>query len=474
MRNRATKVLLAVVSLAICLSGCAKSGPKVPVVSVSDILGIGSVGMINRYAGIVEAGETVKVNKDANLELAEIAVEAGDAVSKGQVLFSYETESLSIEVERMQLEIEQMNNTITTQKSQISTLEKEQKTADTANKLQYTLQIQQLQLDIKETEFKIASKQKEIDQAKAKLSNANVLSPVAGHIKEVNANGETNPQTGEPLPFISITQEGDFRVRGTVNEMNASSFATDMPVIIRSRTDDSVMWTGTVSAVDWENPVQGNNMMMYGGPQDEMTTSSKYPFYVKLDSFDGLMLGQHVYIEPEQGQMAGQEEGDGFYLPSYYINDLNDPDTDPWVWAVNSKDKLEKRPLVLGNYNMDSDSYEIMEGLSLDDYIAYPDENCRVGAPVRYPGEPDDSEPADTETPEEGFEEGFEEGYEEGMAGEEGFEAVPGVEGDGESDMPAETLPGDTIYGGADVPAGSSVPETDPGVAAVQGTEAVG
>ena len=113
MRNRATKVLLAVVCLAICLSGCAKSGPKVPVVSVSDILGIGSVGMINRYAGIVEAGETVKVNKDANLQIAEIAVEAGDAVSKGQVLFSYETESLSIEVERMQLEIEQMNNTIT-------------------------------------------------------------------------------------------------------------------------------------------------------------------------------------------------------------------------------------------------------------------------------------------------------------------------------------------------------------------------
>ena len=296
MRNRATKVLLAVVCLAICLSGCAKSGPKVPVVSVSDILGIGSVGMINRYAGIVEAGETVKVNKDANLQIAEIAVEAGDAVSKGQVLFSYETESLSIEVERMQLEIEQMNNTITTQKSQITTLEKDQKAADDANKLQYTLQIQQIQLDIKETEYKIASKQKEIDQAKAKLADANVLSPVTGHIKEVNANGETNPQTGEPLPFISITQEGDFRVRGTVNEMNASNFATDMPVIIRSRTDDSLMWTGTVASVDWENPVQSNNMMMYGGPQDEMTTSSKYPFYVRLNSDDGLMLGQHVFI----------------------------------------------------------------------------------------------------------------------------------------------------------------------------------
>ena len=477
MRNRATKVLLAVVCLAICVSGCAKSGPKVPVVSVSEILGIGSVGMINRYAGVVEAGETVKVNKDANLEIAEISVEPGDAVSKGQVLFSYETEALSIDVERMQLEIEQMNNTITTQKSQITTLEKDQKAADQANKLQYTLQIQQIQLDIKETEYKITAKQKEIDQAKAKLADANVLSPVTGHIKEVNANGETNPQTGEPLPFISITQEGDLRIRGTVNEMNAANFATDMPVIIRSRTDDTLMWSGTVSSVDYENPISNTSMMMmYGGQQDEMTTSSKYPFYVTLNSDDGLMLGQHVYIEPEQGQMAGQEEGDGFYLPSYYINDL---DTEsPWVWAANSKDRLEKRTLTLGNYNMDSDSYEIMDGLTLEDYIAYPDENCSVGARVRYPGEPDDSEPVeDAEEYDENYDENYgEEGYEEGFEEGEASEVSPDgeYEFNSEFDAPVDTVPEGAVVGDYSGPDSTKTDGTDPAVAAVSGTEAVG
>ena len=95
MRNRATSVLLAVVCLAICLSACA-SGPRIPVVSVSEILGIGPIGMYNRYAGVIEAGETVSVNKDASLEVAEVAVQAGDAVTKGQVLFSYETAALGI------------------------------------------------------------------------------------------------------------------------------------------------------------------------------------------------------------------------------------------------------------------------------------------------------------------------------------------------------------------------------------------
>lgn len=456
MRNAATKMLLAVVCLAICLSGCSGSGPKVSVTSVSEILGIGPIGMVNRYAGIVEAGETVSVNKDATLEVAEIAVSAGDAVTKGQVLFTYETASLSIEVERMQLEIEQMKNTITTKKSQITTLEKERKTAAEANKLQYTLQIQQLQLDVKETEHNVTAKQKEIDRAKAKLADANVLSPEDGHIKEINASGATNPQTGEPLPFITITQEGEFRVRGTVNELNAQNFSVDMPVTIRSRSDAARTWTGTVTAVDWENPVQDNNMMMYGGPSDEMTTSSKYPFYVKLDSDLGLMLGQHVYIEPGSGQEPSEDGSMGFYLPAYYVNV---GESDPWVWAVNSKDRLEKRTVVLGNYDIETDSYEIMEGLGLDDFIAYPDDNCKAGAKVRYPGEalPED-----------------EDGYDENAFGDVGDLGqsgdFDGQQGEDFAFDDAGSTDAEGISGGID----DAAVMPDPGEAAVQGTEAVG
>ena len=514
MRNRATSVLLVVVCLAICLSACA-SGPRIPVVSVSEILGIGPIGMYNRYAGVIEAGETVSVNKDASLEVAEVAVQAGDAVTKGQVLFSYETAALGIDVERMQLEIEQMNNTVSTKKTQITTLEKEQKTADSANKLQYTLQIQQLQLDIKETEYKVTAKQKEIDRSKTRMADANVLSPVAGHVKEVNANGETNPQTGEPLPFIVITQEGDFRVRGTVNEQNAGEFTVDMPVIIRSRTDESLMWRGTVSAVDWENPIQSSSSMMYG-PTDEMTSSSKYPFYVRLQSDLGLMLGQHVYIEPDNGQMNAGEEGTGFYLPSYFICDL---DTDqPYVWAADSRDKLEKRVVTLGNYNIEADSYEIMEGLTLEDCIAYPDASCKVGAPVRYPGEEVPEEEGESGEGEEYN--GEEGGNESGEAGENfgfilpddglitpdgGYEenegglvtlpaeevpyegnsgAVEGgsgsVEGDsgkieGSSGSFGSGSSGSGSSGGGVLP-GFMLPAgtPDPGIAVVQGTEAVG
>ena len=397
MRKRIICILLTVI-LMFGLCAC-DNGPKIPVISVAELLGIGPMGVAERFSGIVEAGQTVNVDRDVSMEVSMVEVKAGDAVTQGQVLFSYDTQNLSIEVERQQLELEQTNNTITTKKSQISTLEKEQKSAASTEKLQYTLQIQQLQLDVKELEYTVTSKQKEIDRNKMKLADASVKSPVAGRIKEVNAGDNAiDPNTGEPLPFISITQEGDLRIRGTLNELSVQSLSEGTPVVIRSRMDETTYWKGTVATIDWENPVKSDNMYYYS-PTDEMTTSSKYPFYVKLASEANLMLGQHVYIEPDLGQTEVDQDAGTFYLPSYYLNELGS-DT-PWVWAVGKHDKLEKRTVTLGNYDMDLDSYEIMEGLALEDFIAYPEEDCKEGSDVRYPDEPvEEDELSNEENPE--------------------------------------------------------------------------
>ena len=50
-----------------------------------------------------------------------------------------------------------------------------------------------------------------------------------------------------------------------------------------------------------------------------------------LDSSDGLMLGQHVYIEPDEGQ---DDNKAGIWLNDYFIVDA---DTDsPYVWVARS------------------------------------------------------------------------------------------------------------------------------------------
>ena len=107
---------------------------------------------------------------------------------------------------------------------------------------------------------------------------------------------------------------------------------------------------------------------------DSQTSTSTYPFYVNLDSSDGLMLGQHVYIEMDEGQ---ESQKTGIWLSEVYIVDA---DTDsPYVWAADKKGKLEKRSVILGQHDEELGEYEIADGLSKDDCIAYPSDILEEG-----------------------------------------------------------------------------------------------
>ena len=105
--------------------------------------------------------------------------------------------------------------------------------------------------------------------------------------------------------------------------------------------------------------------MYYSSDSSSSTTSSKYPFYVELDSTDGLIVGQHVYIELDYGQDTTALEGIWLDM-SYLVMDENET----YVWARNDNGKLEKRNVTIGNYDENSGRYEILEGLSESDYIA--------------------------------------------------------------------------------------------------------
>ena len=117
------------------------------------------------------------------------------------------------------------------------------------------------------------------------------------------------------------------------------------------------------------------------GADDGMTTASKYPFYIELDDTDGLMLGQHVYIEPDKGE--GDEAPAGPMLPMYYIQ--YEEDGSAFVWAAGKNDKLEKRPVTLGVQDDMMGTCEIAEGLELTDYIAFPQEGMTEGQRPEWP-----------------------------------------------------------------------------------------
>ncbi len=398
------------------------SSDRVYVQKVSSIMGTAS-GAQNRYSGVVQPQKTVEINADSERTVKEILVEVGDEVSEGTPLFSYDTEDLKMELEQAKLELENQDIEISNYKNQIQELEKERNAAAEGDKFEYTTQIQTIQTQIKQAEYEKSSKKLEMDKVQKKIDNSQVTSTASGVVKTIN-DGKNPDQ--ESSAFMTILSAGEYRIQGTANEQNVGMISGGTDVIIRSRVDEELTWTGTVDSLDTGEPISGEDDGMSMGDSDSVSSSSKYPFYVVMDDADGLMLGQHVLIELDGGQM---EEKEGIWLFSGYIvfenaeggesvfdstemltepqEDLfgtealmdqeefwddtemySDFDTDlsgepgsgpAYVWADNGSGKLEKRTVELGEYDEELDEYEILSGLTGDDLIAFPMEGLYEG-----------------------------------------------------------------------------------------------
>ena len=157
---------------------------------------------------------------------------------------------------------------------------------------------------------------------------------------------------------MTIVATGDYRVKGTIDEQSFlnSGLAEGQAVIVRSRVDESKTWQGTISNVDTENTQTDNsNSGMYDDGSSEQK-ASKYNFYVQLTGTGDMLLGQHVYVEPDFGQT---EVKDGIWIDESYV--VKDGD-DAYVWTLNKKDKLEKTKVELVDYDENLMMYEIKSG----------------------------------------------------------------------------------------------------------------
>lgn len=287
------------------------SNDRVYVEKVSKIMGT-ATGVQNRYSGVVQPQETVEINADSERTISEVFVEVGDSVEEGTPLFRYDTEDLSLEIEQAKLELENQDIEISNFNRQISDLEKERAKAAEADKFEYTTQIQTLQTQIKQSEFEKSSKKLEMDKLQKRIDNSQVLSTASGMIKSINDGN--SPE--ESSAYITILSAGEYRIKGLVNEQNRDMIASGMDVIVRSRVDEEITWEGMIDSLDTGEPEDSSNDGMSQPSEDNTTSSSKYPFYVSVGDADGLVLGQHVLIELDNGQM---EEKEGIWLYSGYI-----------------------------------------------------------------------------------------------------------------------------------------------------------
>lgn len=357
-------------------------GNKEELAYVMSVSSMNNMAGTQKLAGIVESQKTLDIQKDAEREVKEILVKTGDEVEVGTPLFIYDTAKLEADLQQANLDLERADNDMKNQKDQIAQLEKEKKKAPEKEQLSYTTQIQSAQMDLKKSEYEKKAKEVEINRIKDQIENSTVTSEMKGVVKSVNnsQNGENiNPYDGSSQAFMTILATGEYRIKGKVNEQNITQIVEGDPAIIRSRVDENAIWRGTYTAVDTKNPnTNSNDGMMLGSGQEQQTTSTSYPFYVELESSEGLLLGQHVYIEQDTGL---EEREPGIWLDEAFIADL---DKKPYVWVESSKGTLEKKTVVLGTHDENMMQYKIESGLKSSDYVAYPQEFFKEGVKTTH------------------------------------------------------------------------------------------
>lgn len=370
-------ILVVVIALILVknLTGGAKDGENVLYAdSVGMITGTG-LGTQNRFTGVVEAQDTLKINLADNQKVKEIFVEKGQEVEPGTKLFEYDTEELAMTLEQGKLELEKITNNIDSLKSQVAALTTEKKSAPASEQLSYTTQIQEIQMNIKEEEYNYKVKELEVNRTQKSLEESTVTSTVSGIVQEINQQPGTDTYSGTEQAFMSILSTGKYRIKGKISEQNIGDLTPGTQVTIRSRVNEDEIWTGTVDNVDTEKPESSSQDSMYSGTETSDNQATKYPFYVTLDTMDGLMLGQHVYVET-----STTLEADKIWLMRDYIVDAGSDN--PYVWVAGENDKLEKRSVSLGETNEEMGTCEIISGLKATDYIVWPSEECKKGAAV--------------------------------------------------------------------------------------------
>ena len=350
---------------------------EVYVMTLDEIMGANSSYSSDVFMGVVEGQETSSVTKSTERELDTIFVSEGDTVEKGTPLFSYKIDNLEAENVQYGFDIEGYNLSIQEYNDDIAKKQKEldKITGDTDEdkdkKEALANEIAGLNTDIKIAQNSIDQTNAKIEENNRKINNSVVKSSVSGVVTKIA--DDTNPYTTDGS-FITILGASEMRIKGQINEQNVWAINVDEPVTLRSRVDASQTWTGTITKIDTESKQENtDSMYSYGGSSEN--SSTKYPFYVTLDDSEGLMMGQHVYIELGKTDAPEMDFSDGTYIYDYYIS--YEEDGTPFLW-VEDGNRLAKQTIELGDYYEEQMVYAV-SGIDKDTKIAYPMDDYKEG-----------------------------------------------------------------------------------------------
>ena len=103
MNGKKWMMTLLAAAMLLGLCGCGESGAAVYVQSVAELSGMGGIAPGDRFAGLVVSENVAEIDRDSDKTIKDLLVKAGDDVTEGQILFSYDTDQLQLTLDKQRL-----------------------------------------------------------------------------------------------------------------------------------------------------------------------------------------------------------------------------------------------------------------------------------------------------------------------------------------------------------------------------------
>lgn len=313
-------------------------------------------------SGRVVPGNTETIYTDATKgKVKDIYVKEGDEVKKGQKLFSYDSQELSLQNKQADLDTQMadMNYKQTTDK--IDSLKQDIQKAKDANADPTTTQPLEAQKSELEGQLKTINLQKQKNELQqqelqTKQDNLIVYSNSNGVVQKLDRDAAQGSNQLQPKPFIQIASKDPYQIQGTLTELQKSQIQKDQAVTITAKAVTDKTWKGKITEVS-EYPTTAEQGQMGLTDNTQTSTISNYSYKASLESQDGLAPGYHVSM---QVNISSQK------LLSVPRNSILEENNESYVF-LNNNGKLKKTKVTTGL--SDGEFIEVSQGIKEGDKV---------------------------------------------------------------------------------------------------------
>ncbi len=222
----------------------------------------------------------------------------------------------------------------------------------------------QKQKEITELELQVKVEKVKYEKLKLEMSSGIITAELDGVVKTIADQDEARING---TPFMVVSGGGGYYIEGSLSELELDSIEIGQTVTVISWMNYNEIEAEIVEISEYPST---NGYNWTNGNQNV----SFYPFTVFVNEDAALQVGEYVSI-----QYTPAQNSSGIFLENPFV--LSEG-SKSYVYVKDENGLLEKREVSTGRY-LWSSYVEILSGLTMDDYVAFPyGKTVKEGAPA--------------------------------------------------------------------------------------------